>query len=392
MNVLYVSASSEIGGAENSLLLLLKHIDKESFHPILVLPSNGPLAERMMDLGIETFVVPLNALKARNPLPYLLTVWCLMSLIRRKKISIVHCNVPICNQYALPAARLNGIANITHMRTAIFGKRAFSRMFLPWADALVAISNAVRASFARYAKGQQVVVIPNGIELSKFSPVAEGKDTWRQTLPLSSDTYTIGLLGRIIRQKGHHVAISALAEIVSTYPDVCLLIVGGSQTGDHPEWFEDTGYMNDLKALIEELGLTEKVFFTGFIQNVIPVIASLDVMVIPSLLEACGRTALEAMAMGKPVIASDAGPAREVVDDGRTAFLVPPNDSHELAAAILRLIKNKALAMELGEKGRKKAEQCFSIEQHVERIERLYRSIAGVSGIQSCCVERSSKA
>lgn len=375
MNVLYIGASSEIGGAENSLRVLLKGLNKELFQPTVVLPLDGPFAKSVTDLDIELLITPLSPLKSRNPVPYLMTVRRLAKLMKTKRIDLVHCNQDVCNQYAVPAARLNRIPIVCHTRTIIPEKRAFQRTFLGFSDVLIAISRNVAASYTPYTrKPQRVMVIPNGVDLMEFSPSPLRRDHSRRELHVAHGTYLMGLLGRIIPQKGHHVMVQALARLAKTHPNTCLVVAGGAKTGNHT-WFQDGAFLNDLRRLINDLGVTQKVIFTGFVDHVRAIYESLDVLVVPSLVEACGRTALEAMAMQIPVVASDVGPAREVVEDDRTALLVPPNDPEQLAMAIETLMTNRVLARELGENGRRRVEKYFSSEQHVRTVEQLYRSV-----------------
>lgn len=380
MKILYLVRQSEIGGAENSLFLLLKYLNKKLFQPTVVLPSKGPLYNKLTELRVETVIIPLHKLKSKNPLPYLTTVARLTRLIKVKRIDIVHCNVGICNQFALPAARLCGIPILCHIRREI-EKKAFQRMFLTYADVLIAISQNVAYSLDKYTKGSpRIVVIHNGVDLNEFLPCT-GSQVWRkQRLEIYDDTFLIGLFGRIVPEKGHHVMIRALGEIAKMHPNSRLIVAGGALTNNKELLQQDNTFLCDLKKLVREMGLTKKVIFTGFVGDMVPLYECLDVLVVPSLDEACGRTAFEAMAMKKPIVASDVGPAREVVEDGRTALLVPPNDPDQLAAAILKLIRNKVFTRKLGENGRLRVEKYFTIKEHVRNIEKFYKTF----GINCC--------
>ena len=128
-NILYINSFSAIGGAENSFRVLVNNIDKKKFKLYVLLPEVGLLNKILIKQGIDVKALPLKKLKARNPFPYIRTVFRLASYIKKAKIDIVHCNTSICNQYALPAAILTGVPLICHVRN-IYSKRAFSRLFL----------------------------------------------------------------------------------------------------------------------------------------------------------------------------------------------------------------------------------------------------------------------
>lgn len=371
--VMYLSRFSEIGGAERSLHLLLKGLNRQRFHPFVVLPAPGPFADLLSKDGIETQFLPLQKLKAKYPWRYLETVYRLFKVIRENNINIIHCNMELCNQYGLLAARISNIPIICHTRNYPLGRRAFKRMFLNYADILIAISETVASGYEAYLRNnKRVAIIYNGIDLAKFSPSLNSRKRWRERLRIPGDAFVIGLLGRIVPQKGQHIFIKAMNRIVKVRPNVYGLIVGGTEI-DNTEWYKE-----ELETLIQEFRLTENVRLNGFIQDILSLYSSIDLLVVPCLEDACGRTALEAMAMQKPIVASAVGSASEIVEDGKTALLVPPGDPEALADTILSLIDDNKLAIELGKNGRKRVEKLFDIREHVRQIEELYLKILGI--------------
>lgn len=372
LNILYLSHTAEIGGAEVSLLLLLKNLNKQCFHPIVVLPRSGPLQDRLASSGIETVTMPLEKIDTRNPLPYLCTVYRLTKLMRQLSIGLVHCNMDICNQYAIIAAKLNGLPLICHTRN-ILRKRAFRRMFLGWADVLIANSRAVADSYAQYIrKDHRVEIIPNGVDTVQFRP-DRGCDS-RSRFNIGDDEFVIGQIAQITRNKGQDVFIRALAHVVQIYPNVRALIVGDTVI-DNSWWF-----LKELEKLLRELGLSNKVVFTGFVEDIVDLYRALDLVVVASQVEAFGRTAIEAMAMAKPVVATDSGGLSEIVVEGRTGLLVPYGNPEALADAILRLMGDPRLATEFGIHGRRRVEELFPAEKNVKDTERVYISL--LSGLQ----------
>jgi len=265
------------------------------------------------------------------------------------------------------AAKLVGIPVITHTRN-ILGKRAFQRMFLRGADVLIANSRAVADSYARYvSKGQRVESIHNAVD-TKYLYLAESCDS-RSRFKINSSEFVIGQIARIHPSKGQDVFIRALAQVVETHPNVRALIVGDTVI-DNSDWFLD-----ELKQLVKELDLVDKIIFTGFVEDIVEIYRSLDLVVLPSKSEGFGRTIAEAMAMSKPVVATKVGGLPELILDGETGILIPPEDSNAFAEAILRVIENRQLASELGINGRRRVEDYFSIENNVRETEQVYMSL-----------------
>lgn len=364
--ILYLNVASTVSGAEMSLITLLRHLNREAFEPIVGLPGPGPLVERLARLGVETVMIPQQKLKARNPLPYLKTVLCLVNLVRRRGVDLIHSNMDICNQYGLVAARLTGIPIICHTRNML-SKRPFQRMLLRYADVLIANSRAVKASYARcVAKSQKVMIIHNGVDLDEFSTIRARSGMFRKKLGIPDDAFVVGHIARICPEKGQHTLIDAMALVAKTQSKAYALIVGDTIVDN------STAFLMSLKQRVLEYELTERVIFISFVDNIVDLYVDLDLVVLPSLYEAFGRTLIEAMAMEKPVIASGVGGPLEIVENGVTGFLVPPNDPVKLAEAILKVMDNRDVAREFGMNGRKRVERLFSIEQNVRKTEQVY--------------------
>ena len=365
--ILYIDSVSVISGAEMSLLLLLSNLNREKFEPLVILPERGMLCDRIQALDIDLKLLPLNKINIRNPIPYLKTVWSLVKILRRHKIDLLHCNMDICNQYSMIAAKLVGIPVITHTRN-ILGKRAFQRMFLRGADVLIANSRAVADSYSRYVtKGQKVENIYNGVDLNHFRPEGRGKS--RSRFGISDDEFVVGQIARIDTSKGQDVLIKAMAQVLQTHPNVRTLIVGDIVIDDSKFFLEK------LKKLVSELGLKEKIIFTGFLKDIVDLYSALDLVVVASKAEPFGRTIIEAMSMAKPVVATNSGGPVEIVEEGKTGFLVPYGYPEVLARAIIKLIDDAHLASEFGINSRQRVADYFSIENNVRKTEQVYMSL-----------------
>ncbi len=375
--ILYINKSSEIGGAETSLLLLLKYINRNIFNPLVVLPSEGILSTKIRELGLQVFIIPLNniRLKKLNPWPYVSTVWQLAKIIKREGIVLVHANDVATNQYALIAAKLSRVPIVSHMR-GLNDKKTVKRGFLPWADHLIANSQAVAQTYLSCSKNStNVSIIYNGIDLKEFSANNQLEILFCKRFGIPRNILLVGIVGRIFAEKGHHILVRALSEIRKKHSNICVAIIGPISNVVNCRYQRDDDFLFNLKQMITKLRLEKYIFFIEEQTDIAPVYQALDLLVLPTFTESFGRVAAEAMAAGKPVVASAVGGVPEVVDDGVTGILVPPGDVPRLVKAILSILTNQAIAREMGIAGRKRAKALFSIEMNVSKTEKVYLEI-----------------
>lgn len=208
------------------------------------------------------------------------------------------------------------------------------------------------------------VVVHNGIDLQRFSPSVIGDDV-RAELGLSADTPLVGTVSRLGEErKGVNFFVDMAAQVARTHPRVKFVVVG------------DGSLRGQLEQQADDLGINERMIFTGERKDVARLLAAMDVFVIPSLYEACQYSLLEAMAMGKPVVATPAGVAPDVVLDHQTGLLVPLADSAAMTHAVRELLDDPALAERLGERARELMASQFSVDVMVDNISRVYAEAA----------------
>jgi glycosyltransferase involved in cell wall biosynthesis len=212
----------------------------------------------------------------------------------------------------------------------------------------------------------RLLVIPNGISLEDVPPADPAEA--RAILGLSADTLVMGTVGRLQPVKGTRYLLEAFTQLAAVHEDVVLLLVG-----DGPE-------RASLQVLAQQLGIAKSVRFLGDRQDVSRCLHTMDVFVLPSIWEGMPNAALEAMAVGLPVVATAAGGTPEVVVDGVTGLLVPPRDPDALARAVARLLRDSDLRRTMGQAGRVRAKQRFSIEETVRRTEELYTTLLKEKG------------
>lgn len=361
--VVVVSNHGEIvGGGEVSLLALLGELDRFRWAPTVVVPSWGAAADRCVALGLPTEVVPLPGLRRPGP-AMVRSALALRRLVHRTGAVLLHANGSRAMCYAGLAGRLARRPVLWHVRVAD-SDGLLDRLLLRLAGAVIVNSNAVGRRFA-WAPLGKVRCIHNGVDLARFSP-RQPSPQLRASFGLPVRGAVVVSIGRFVAFKGYAHLLEAAALVRAARPDVHWLLVG------------DGELRADLEAQSRRLGLTTEVHFLGWREDVPDLLALGDLLVLPSLGEHFGRVLIEAMAMARPVVATDAGGVAEVVAHGETGLLVPPADPKALAEAVLSLLEDPGRGARLGAAGRRRAEREFSLRRHADAVERLYEEVLGV--------------
>lgn len=362
-NILYLANSGEIfGGGQISLLGLIKGLNQGRFHPFVVCPADGSLVDELSKMGVETQIIRMETLRNLNIFSWMRTIHRLIQLIKGIKIDLIHSNGSRATIYGGIAARLTNTPLIWHVRIAD-SDRLLDKLLARLAAKIIVISKAVGKRFDWLKnKEEKIVVIYNGIDLEKFNPWINGEKI-REEFHLSFQTPLVGIVGRLDWYKGHGYFLQAAKKIAEAIPDTHFLIVG------------DGEYKKRLENIRKELGLNENVLFTGNREDIPQILAGIDIFLLSSVSEGFGRSVAEAMACGKPVVATRAGGIPEIVVDGRTGILVPPRDSNAMACAIIELLKDREKGKDMGRKGRKRVEGFFSIERNVRETELVYQTV-----------------
>jgi glycosyltransferase involved in cell wall biosynthesis len=302
----------------------------------------------------------------------LTTVRRIKNLVRHESAALIHANTPRTNLMGAMAAKLARIPIIWHERTLLNeGMIDIDRIFSPLADKIICNSEAIRRRFSSTGKfAEKTLAILNGVDLAEFNPGVGGRDI-RREFNVNDSTPVVGIISRLWPDKGHRDFIKAAARVLEEIPRVCFVVVGDFES---PEY---AAHKRELDELISSLGLEGEIIFLGFRSDIPRVMAGLDIVVLPSEVEGCARVLLEAMAMQKPVVATDSGGTPEVVADGRTGILVPPKDPARLADALLRLLSDRELAIKMGRQGRIRVEELFSINKNLAATMAVYEELLG---------------
>lgn len=374
--ILYVHSSADVYGSDMILLYMVSHLDRDCYTPLVLLPTEGPLVGRLRRLGVEVLVRPLSIIR-RIYAPsfwfrfvaslYQSSRW-MCDLIRERGIKLVHSNTSHVLNGAL-AARWAGVAHVWHVREMRGAGSPVGRL-LEWmlytlSDRILVMSDAVRCAVFSPSRRDdpRIVVVPDGIEVSRFAFVEDG-DKVRAELGIGRAPLA-GVVGRIAGWKGHRLFLEAAARVHTQLPEARFLIVGDAVTSG------DLRVQRELHRRVTRLGLQEAVIFTGVREDIPQVMAALDVLVLPSLQpEPFGLVMLEAMAAGRPVIATNHGGPVEVIEDRVTGVLVPPTDPEPLAEALLMLFRDPDRARAMGAAGQVR---CL----HLYTAQRMAREVMG---------------
>ncbi len=366
-NVLLLSESGEfVGGGELSLLDLVLSLARSRFSPLVLCPGRGALVERLRAEGIPVEILQFPAWRSLRPIALVRTFARLAALVEARRISLLHVNatgrVALC---AGLVGRWRRVPVLWHVRVKEpegWKDRLLARL----ATRVVVNSGAVAGRFTGSARAK-VTLIHNGIDLRRFTP-ARPSEELRRGLGLPPGVPVVGSVGRFVAYKGYEYLLEAARLVQQKIPEARWILVG------------DGELRGALEAQCRRLGLEKAVRFAGWQERVAEHLALFDLFVLPSLGEHFGRVLLEAMAMAKAVVATNAGGVPEIVRDGETGLLVPPADPEAMAAAVVTLIQDRALASRLGAAGRRRVESEFSLGRHVEAVEAVYASLLDATG------------
>jgi L-malate glycosyltransferase len=363
--ILYLHEHGEISGGENSLLVLWERLDRSRFRPILAAPCPSPFADRARSLGVDVRAMSFPRMRDMMGLTGTNIVRGIRRLVREEKVRIVHGNTPRTNLLGSLAVRGTGCRVVWHERTLPESEWDVDRWlrFLP--DRIICNSTAAAERFRGTGKA---VVILNGVHLDRFRPGAGGADL-RGALGIGTSDVLVGIAGNFTPVKGHDIFIHAASRLAARDRTIRFWVVGGETFAGNK------GRGAILRALVNDLGLEKCVQFLDHRDNMPVVMDALDILAVPSYMEACSRAILEAMAAGKPVVATNVGGNPELVKDGETGVLVAPRDVAALAEGIMRLSEDPHLRGRMGAAARTRAEADFSVVRQVGQTQALYADV-----------------
>lgn len=359
---IYRSVGVSYGGALVDLLNIVARLDPTRYVPTVLLSCGNEPEPRFRRLGVETVSLSIPAFRKGKSIARLPSaVLRLRRLLLARKISLVHVNDADDAAIASLACRLVGIPCVAHMRSEMVPNK-FRKLRLQWADLLIAVSEGVRGKAIQGGlPAEKVVTVYSGIDPKR---VGAGGDGQRIKLQhgISPRALVVGSVGNIAPKKGYDVLIRALAKARGEISDLACLILGA----------DDHGLREGLERLGNSLGLHGQLCFAGFQEEVFPYLDAMDLFVLASVDEGFGIVLLEAMACGKPVVATRVDGPPEIVEDGQSGLLVPPRDPEALAKTLVELLKDPRRRASMGNRGRERVQTVFSLDSQMQTLAGLY--------------------
>lgn len=360
--ILHLIETGGPGGAEKVLIDLASGFNDGRFESIVCLRKEGWLSGELIKRGIETHVFSENEV---NDIVFLVK---LLEIVQKRRVSIIHAHEFLMNAYST----FIGILSRKPVLTTVHGKsyycEAWRRMlmmrFASRFSRMITVSNDLLHFLVEMTgiKPHRLKTIYNGIDLAAFKPASSVKPT-RLSIGINENDFVIGTVGNLYLIKGHTYLINAIPIIVREVQNVVFLFAGRGDQEEH------------LRTETVNLGIQSKVKFLGFRSNVPELLSLMDVFVLPSLGECLPLSILEAMAMCVPPVVTDVGGNKEIIENGKTGYLVPPGDTEALAEKILFLLRDKGAAEAIGRDARKKVEEKFSLELMLANYDSMYRSL-----------------
>jgi glycosyltransferase involved in cell wall biosynthesis len=373
INILFIHQSAELYGSDKTLLLLLKHIDKTRFYPVVVLPNEGPLKSELDKENIKVVIAPVlkvyrKMFTPQNILKFVKDIKkgvdALDILNKQHHFDIVYSNT-LAVLLGIIYAKKRKIKHLWHVHEIIVHPKViasiFPKILMRYSNLVICNSNATQNNLTVRIPElkSKTKVIYNGVELnSENKAVAQKTD-----FGFNETDIIITLVGRISRLKGHKLLLDVFTNHLIKNENIKLLFVGSPVEGQEQ-------YLDEIQNSINRNKLQTKVKTLPFLNDLNGIWSITDIAIMPSTeAESFGLVAVEAMLAKKPVVASDLGGLSEIVINNKTGFLFDPNSKEALSEALFKLIESPSLRSEFGEKGYERAIKEFSITKHVQQFE-----------------------
>lgn len=354
IKIAFVIDALRVGGAERMVFDLINSLPKNEFScRVYTIVEQGELASEFERAGIPVTHIGKQGKFSLRTVSRLQAAW------KEWRPDLVHTHLFAGDTYGRLAAWRSGLPVITtehNMNLDEVGLKRWVRTFLSWfTDQIIAVSEAVKEYSVRveHISPKKISVIYNGVDPVRFSPPDQTK---------SHLTPVVGMTSRLHANKGHEFLFQALTQLPSE-------LYQGLIVGEGPE-------RERLEELTKTLGIQDKIQFLGQVDDVPQALAQMDLVVLPTVQEGFGLSVVEAMMMGKTVVAFDTGPMKEVIEHARTGWLIPSRDVVALSQAIHLFLSDANLRQRIGQAARKSVSERFILDRMVEQYVTVYRQYA----------------
>jgi len=360
------------GGAEQSLYMLAKGLKSRGHRVIISCLKAGELSRKMQSDGLQVEESNLTRIYDTKGIRALFGK---ISMVRRERVSVIMAYHESSDFFGILAgllARVPVVSSRRDMGFALSTRHIWSyRLINRFFDQIVTVSSAVKEVVVKtqWCKRSDIVVIHNGVDSFSSASEALGSLENFKGIGFSGRSPRIVCVANIRAIKGHRYLVDAAIEVVKRFPDVCIFFAGRYDLND-PTCIE-------LERQIRDLGLENTIELAGEVPraDLSAMYAAMDISVLPSLSEGMSNTVLESMSAGKCVVATAVGGNPEIVEDGKTGYLVPPGDPHSMAEALLKLLANPELRRKMGLRAKSLAESKFSAVKMVDEYENMLQRV-----------------
>jgi glycosyltransferase involved in cell wall biosynthesis len=357
MNILQIISSARTSGAEKHMVILSERLRQRGHNVVAVCPPGGWLTGQLDAAGVPAREMPMHGPQA------LRTVLELRRMTREHQIDLIHSHLTRATYLGYLAGRL---AHIPLVSTVHVWSRDFAYRWLPGRHRFVTVSNYLRETLiSRGVPERRVCTVYNGTpfgEEDRVLPVSPL--SVRAEFGLPADAELVGLFGRVDAFKGHPILVQSARSIVERCPRTYFVFVGHAEPGIQQALWERAA----------QDGMADRLRFTGVRNDIPRLLEAMDVVTLPSRSEACSMAIIEAMAMGKPVVATRTGGNPELVEDCKTGLLVE-RTPEALATAITSLLQDPSARSRMGQSGQIRARSLFTAQAMVQSIEALYQQV-----------------
>lgn len=358
-------SSSDLYGA-SKIFFISALLLRDSGHRVhVVLSEEGPLAGKLRDEGLEVFIIRLGILRRKyfnikgliNRATIMRKAYSeLLNLVKKRGIDHIYSNTSavLVGAWVCKSQKIFHTWHIHEIITKpVWFAALMGKIIGRYSDQILVVSDAVKNYWGKYISDNELKVIYNGID---YSPYFNPSTGIRKELSIGEEVVLIGMIGRVSHWKGQSYFLKIAEKLSQSCSNLAFVIVGDAFPGSEHLYKE-------MEEQIKKTGLEKKVYPLGFRSDVPEILAALDIFVLPSILpDPLPTVILEAMASGKPVVATAHGGACEMIIENETGYLVPWDDASMAAAIMMPIIDHKELRSDMGKKGRERVLEYFSLE------------------------------
>ena len=388
VKVVNIVTRLNIGGVAHHVTNLMRGLDPDQVRTatgmrLSRVPAKDRCANSIQAQGVTPILISQLVGNPRLNVSDALAFAHILRLLRRQRPMILHTHTSKAGLLGRVAARLTGVPIVVHTFHGLVlkghygplktnGVRAVERWLAGFSDRLIAVSDEDKKDLLAYriAPTDKIEVIPLGLELDHFIDNRSRRGVLHRELGLDSASRLIGIVGRIAPIKNHRLFFDAMARVLAEYATAHVVVAG------------DGDLRPEMERYVREIGIANRVSFLGWRHDLPQVYTDLDVVVISSNNEGTPVSAIEAMAAGRPVVATRVGGLPDVISDGETGYLVAPGNVEQLASAVERVLGDGETTDRLRRKARESVKHKFAVERLATDIDLLYRRLLAEKGFE----------